>query len=261
MKTIYLQLETASALLAIAILVLTASITSVSQAKVPVVSIANSKKMPLGTAVTIQGTVTLASGTFRSSFSDYGFQVQDKTSGTYVSIKTDLHLTVGQKVRLTGKIAKTPLGFQMVETDENSVQVLGGTGHTKPIDIATGEVDDSVRGRLIKITGTITKPVDPDTPYGFRVTIDDGTGLLIAYVSTSSGVTQDDFVVGHDIQMIGIAGKFRQQPQIYPRAPGDVKSILKPRAKKNDRCKSSVTSLRSLVSYRGALVDLDSRFT
>ena len=192
-------------------------------------TIADSKKLPLGTAVTIEGTVTLASGTFRSSFSDYGFQVQDKTSGTYVSIKTDLRLAVGQKVRLAGKIAKTPLGFQMIETDERSVQVLAGTGHTKPIDIATGKVDDAIRGRLIKITGRVTKPVDPDAPYGFRVTIDDGTGLLIAYVSTSSRVTQEDFVVGREIQMVGIAGKFRQQPQIYPRSPDDIKQVPKPR--------------------------------
>ena len=194
-------------------------------------TIENSKKLPLGTAVTIEGVVTLASGTFRSSFSDYGFQVQDKSSGTYISIKTDLHLAVGRKVRLTGRIAKTPLGFQMIETDDKSVQVLSGIGHTKPIVIATGKVDDSIRGRLIQISGTVTKPVDPDAPYGFRVAIDDGTGLLIAYVSTSSGVTQDDFVVGREIQIVGIAGKFRQQPQIYPRSLGDVKTILKPHSK------------------------------
>jgi DNA/RNA endonuclease YhcR with UshA esterase domain len=192
-------------------------------------TIANSKKLPLGTAVTIEGTVTLASGTFRSSFSDYGFQVQDKSSGTYVSIKTDVHLAVGRKVRVSGKIAQTPLGFQMIETDERSVKVLAGTGHTKPIVIATGKVDDTVRGRLIKITGTVTKPIDSDAPYGFRVTIDDGTGLLLAYVSTSSGVTADRFVVGQVIQMVGIAGKFRQQPQIYPRSPGDVNAVPKPR--------------------------------
>ena len=207
------------------------ALVSTSQTLSPAISIANAKTLSLGTAVTIEGVVTLTSGTFRSSFSDYGFQVQDKSSGTYVSIKTDLHLAIGLKVRLTGRIAKTPLGFQMIETDENSVQVLGGNGHTKPIDIATGKVDDSIRGRLIKISGTVTKPVEPDAPYGFRVAIDDGTGLLIAYVSTSSGVTQDDFVVGKKVQIVGIAGKFRQQPQIYPRSLGDVKTSLKPHSK------------------------------
>jgi DNA/RNA endonuclease YhcR with UshA esterase domain len=202
-----------------------------AQGRSTAISIARAKKLPLGAVVTIAGTVTLASGTFKSSFADYGFQLQDNSSGTYVSIKTDLHLTVGQKVRLTGKIAKTPLGFQMIEADEQSVQVLAGAGHTKPIDIATGKVDDSVGGRLIKITGTVTKPVDADAPYGFRVTIDDGTGVLIAYVSTSSGVDQSDFVVGQPIQMIGIAGTFGQQPQIYPRSSGDVKPIPTRRAK------------------------------
>ena len=204
---------------------------SFGQSVKPVDTIANSKTMPLGTQVTIEGVVTLASGSFRSSFSDFGFQVQDKTSGTYISVKSDLHLTVGQKVRLTGKIAKTPLGFQMIETDEKSVQVLAGTGRTKPLDVATGKVDDGIRGRLIKIAGTVTKPVDPDAPYGYRVTIDDGSGLLIAYVSTSSGVSQDDFVTGKRIQMVGIAGKFRQRPQIYPRSPSDVRPIPQPRPK------------------------------
>src|SRR5262245_23215238 len=120
------NLRAAFSVVAIAIFVLTTPEPSSAQIR-SVASIENVKKLALGTDVTIEGSVTVASGTFGSSFSDEGFQVQDRTGGMYITMKTDLHLTLGQKVRLTGKLTETPLKFQIIETDENEVQVLSGT--------------------------------------------------------------------------------------------------------------------------------------
>jgi uncharacterized protein YdeI (BOF family) len=100
--------------MAASIFVFTFSESSLAQVQ-SVVSIKKAKKLALGTSVTIEGNVTVAPGTFTSSFSDAGFQVQDQSGGTYVTIKTDPHLTLGQKVRLTGKVTETPLKFQLIE--------------------------------------------------------------------------------------------------------------------------------------------------
>jgi DNA/RNA endonuclease YhcR with UshA esterase domain len=219
-------------LAAIAVLVFIIPNSSFAQGKTAVISIADVEKLPLGTEVTIEGTVTVASGSFGSSFSDEGFQVQDRTGGMYIAIKTDLHLTVGQKVRLKGKLTETPLKFPIIESDQNEVHVVPGTARPKPISLATGKVGEPAIGRLIKISGTVTKPVDEVAPYGFRFSVDDGTGEIIAYVSTSTGISQKDLLVGQKVEMIGIGGKFNQRYQIYPRSPSDVKLIGKTGAAK-----------------------------
>ena len=51
-----------------------------------VISIAEARALPLGTVVTVDGSVTTPSGTFESSFFDKGFGLQDRSAGIYVSM-------------------------------------------------------------------------------------------------------------------------------------------------------------------------------
>ena len=220
------------ALSALAVFVLINPNSSFAQSKPSIIPIANARKLALGTEVIIEGTVTVASGTFRSSFSDYGFQVQDKTSGMYITIKTDPHFTVGQRVRISGKLTETALKFQIVETDEKRVQVLPGTVRPKPAATATGKIDEPMIGNLIKISATVSKPLVEVAPYGFRVPVDDGTGEIVAYISTSTGISAKELVPGQQVELIGVAGQFNQRYQIYPRSPADVKLIDKTAAAK-----------------------------
>jgi len=220
------------ALSALAVFVLINPNSSFAQSKPSIIPIANARKLALGTEVIIEGTVTVASGTFRSSFSDYGFQVQDKTSGMYITIKTDPHFTVGQRVRISGKLAETALKFQIVETDEKRVQVLPGTVRPKPTAIPTGKIEEPMIGNLIKISATVSKPLVEVAPYGFRVPVDDGTGEIVAYISTSTGISAKELVPGQQVELIGVAGQFNQRYQIYPRSPADVKLIDKTAAAK-----------------------------
>ncbi|MEP6849737.1 MAG: hypothetical protein ABI999_12850 [Acidobacteriota bacterium] len=205
--------------------VLIFAISSFAQTTPTKISVADAKKLSLGTQVALEGTVTVASGTFRSSFNDYGFQLQDKTSGMYITIKTDPHLIVGQKVRLTGKLTQTALKFQIVETDEVRLKILDGTSAPKPISIATGGIGEDKIGKLIKITATVAAPVVEVAPYGFRVPVDDGTGEIIAYISTSTGIAAKDLAPGQKLELTGVAGQFNQHYQIYPRSPADIKLI------------------------------------
>src|SRR4051812_29488260 len=85
------------------------------------IAIAEARALPLGTVVTVQGSVTLPSGAFKSSFDDEGFVLQDGTSGIYVSVKTNRGLKVGQRVQVTGKLAETNAQFRIIEADANSI--------------------------------------------------------------------------------------------------------------------------------------------
>ena len=66
-------------------------------------TIAEARAMPLGTVVTIEGTVTTPSGVFASSFFDEGFAVQDATAGIFVSFpNTDIGVQPPRHVEVTG---------------------------------------------------------------------------------------------------------------------------------------------------------------
>ena len=73
------------------------------------ISIAEARSLPLGTIVTIDGSVTVPSGAFNSSTFDQGFAIQDRTGGIYVSTPDNLGFTTRQQVRVTGRLADTVL--------------------------------------------------------------------------------------------------------------------------------------------------------
>ena len=68
--------------------------------------------MPLGTVVTVDGSVTTPSGAFESSTFDKGFGLQDRGAGIYVSVAVDPHLLPRTQVRVTGELRDSGLRSQ-----------------------------------------------------------------------------------------------------------------------------------------------------
>src|SRR5262249_45104903 len=68
------------------------------------IPIAAARALPLGTVVTVEGSVTVPSGVFASSFFDEGFAIQDLTGGIYVSMADNLGLRFRQEARVTGTL-------------------------------------------------------------------------------------------------------------------------------------------------------------
>src|SRR3954470_13539492 len=140
------------------------------------IAIAEAGALPLGTVVTVQGSVTLPSGAFKSSFDDEGFVIQDGTSGIYVSVKTNRGLKVGQRVQVTGKLAETNAQFRIIEADANSISARG-RGEIVPAKATTAaSLDEKTLGQLVKVSGVVNSAIVNIAPAGFRFTIDDGTG-------------------------------------------------------------------------------------
>ena len=73
------------------------------------ITIAAARSLPLGTVVTIDGSVTVPSGAFSSSTFDQGFAIQDSTGGIYVSTADNLGFALREQVRVTGTLADTVL--------------------------------------------------------------------------------------------------------------------------------------------------------
>src|SRR5262245_9635427 len=83
----------------------------------PTIDIGAARALPLGSSVTVRGSVTVPSGVFRSSTFDEGFAIQDRTGGIYVSIATNLGLAPRQQVRVTGRLADNGFGLLTLVVD------------------------------------------------------------------------------------------------------------------------------------------------
>src|SRR6476660_3682101 len=114
--------------------------------------------LPLGTVVTVEGSVTTPSGVFASSFFDEGFAVQDLTGGIYVSMADNLGLKVRQLARVTGTLADSGGLLILVPASDSDVMVRGQTGEVAPVFVATESIGEATEGRIVQVVGRIDQP-------------------------------------------------------------------------------------------------------
>jgi uncharacterized protein YdeI (BOF family) len=195
-----------------------------SQAPDPkTISIAEARSLPLGTVVTVRGSVTVPSGAFSSSTFDQGFAVQDRTGGIYVSVADNPVLAPRQQVRVTGELAES-FGL-LVLVDVTDIEAQGKGPKVQALPVATGAVGETTEGDLVMITGTITQTIVNDLPFGFIIVIDDGSGEVRVFVCATTGIDVSGLIQGQTIEVTGFSGQFDNSFEVDPRFPEDVKVI------------------------------------
>lgn len=214
------------ALLALVSLVIFASDrTTIASPPVKLISIAEARSLPLGTVVTIDGAVTVASGAFSSSTFDQGFAIQDQTGGIYVSTPDNLGFAPRQQVRVTGVLADTVLPGLLVLVNVTEVKAHGSGPKVRPLPVATGDVNETTEGRIVRITGTITQPIINDLPFGFIVFVNDGSGEINVFVCASTGIDVSGLSPGQTVEITGFSGQFADHFEVDPRTQDDVRVI------------------------------------
>lgn len=189
------------------------------------ITIAEARALPLGTVVTIDGSVTVPSGAFSSSTFDQGFAIQDRTGGIYVSVPDNLGLALRQQVRVTGKLADTVLPGLLVLVDVIDVKAHGSGPKVRPLPVATGDVNETTEGKLVTITGTITQPVVNDLPFGFIIFINDGSGEVHSFVCASTGIDVSGLSPGQTVEITGFSGQFANDFEVDPRTHADIRVL------------------------------------
>ena len=187
-----------------------------------VVSIATARALPPNTMVTVDGTVTVPSGAFKSGTSDEGFAMQDASSGIYVRTAANLGLRVGRRVRVNGRLADSNGQLILVTSRASDVRARGRGTHIRAESVSTGGIDEATEGRLVRVTGTITKAVGNDLPYGYRLFIDDGSGEVQAFVYVSTGIDVSGLQPGQRIGVTGFGGQYNDHYEIIPRFQSDI---------------------------------------
>ena len=189
------------------------------------ISIAEARSLPLGTVVTVDGSVTVPSGAFSSSTFDQGFAIQDHTGGIYVSTADNLGFAPRQQVRVTGRLADTVLPGLLVLIDVTDIKAHGSGPKVQPLPVATGAVGEATEGKLVRVTGTITQPIVNDLPFGFIIFINDGSGELNIFVCASTGIDVSGLSQGQTIEVTGFSGQFADHFEVDPRFQDDIKVI------------------------------------
>ena len=190
-----------------------------------VISISEARSLPLGTVVTIDGSVTVPSGAFSSSTFDQGFAIQDRTGGIYVSTPDNLGFAPRQQVRVTGTLADTVLPGLLVLVDVTDVKAHGRGPKVQPLPVATGDVGEATEGSLVRITATITQPIINDLPFGFIIFVNDGSGEVHIFVSASTGIDVSGLSPGQTIEVTGFSGQFADSFEVDPRFQSDIRIV------------------------------------
>ncbi len=190
-----------------------------------VISAARARALPPGTLVTLEGTVTVPSGAFKSGTSDEGFALQDGSGGFYVRTATNLALRAGQRVRVTGRLADSSGQLNIVPAEARDVQVRGRGTNIRAETCPTGRINEATEGRLVRVAGKVTKPVGNDLPYGYRIFIDDGSGEVQAFVYASTGIDVRRLQPGQRVAVTGFGGQYNEHYEVIPRFQTDIRRL------------------------------------
>lgn len=192
------------------------------------IDIADARALAVDETATIEGYVTVAPGTFNSAIGDQGFAIQDETGGIYVSVPDALDFGLGEHVRVSGRLAQVAQ-FTTLIADTDDVEVQAGSMDVEPRSVATGEVGEANEGELIEVGGTITQMVMDDSPYGFKVYVDDGSGEIQVFVHIVDGVPVIDLsllTLGETISTVGLSAQYEETYEVTPRMTNDLQAGL-----------------------------------
>ena len=191
-------------------------------------TIADARALPLGTVVTLEGSVTVDSGIFATSTFDQGFGIEDNTAGIYVATPDNAIVSSYQKVRVTGVLADDGVGQLVVRpTSLSDITRLPGSRRIHPESEATGDIGEGTEGSLVKVEGAVTRIIN-DIPYGYKVYIDDGSGETQVFIAASTGVNPyriPYIAVGAEIEVVGFSSQFLAEYEVLPRTYSDIRRV------------------------------------
>ena len=188
-------------------------------------SISAARALADGTSATVEGFVTVAPGTFNSATSDQGFEIQDETGGVYVGLSDLLTFPLDQKVRVTGKLSQVAQQTVLATTKADVSEVAGMTMTMTPADTKTGDVNEQVEGKLIRIAGKVSQLVMDDSPYGMKFYVDDGSAEVQVFVHLVAGKPVIDtsmLALDQMVTVVGVGAQYEMTYEVTPRKADDL---------------------------------------
>jgi uncharacterized protein YdeI (BOF family) len=205
-------------------LCLIAGLTACREPEAPGASIAAAREQEDGAEVTVRGHVSVAPGTFESATFERGFAIADEGAGIYVKMDEAASVALGDEVEVSGELGQMAK-MRIVTVEPAAVVSLGANAAVSPASIATGEVDEDVEGRLVRVTAAVTKTFVDDAPYGYKLWVDDGSGEIQLFFHVSAGFDATALMAltaGQTLAVTGLAFQYENTYEVAPRSSADL---------------------------------------
>lgn len=179
-----------------------------------IISISEARQAVSGTRLTTSGTVTAAPGQLSSTY----FYIEDGSSGiqVYSSKKLFPQLTIGDAVQVNGTASEAYRERRLKIDDKTSI-TRTGQGSIVPRLRKTGQINEDVEGRLIRLSGSVTKTS------GNTFHINDGSGDARIYIKSETGIDKPEMATGDSVTIVGIVSQYNDTYRVMPRLQSDVK--------------------------------------
>ncbi|MGE4608997.1 MAG: hypothetical protein AAEJ52_19855 [Myxococcota bacterium] len=201
--------------------------------------------LEIGTEVTVEGKVVAAAGLFQSSYNDEGFSIHDGTGGLFILTgKENLGLKRGEQVRVEG-LVDNQSGTRAIGSTE-VVKVRRGPVVFSPSQVGQLAAECScdpmsfTEGDIITVRGTAVDDVQPDSTYGFKLFLDDGSGVAQIFINTTADIDVEKIkdrllTRGTDLCVRGVVADFAGVG--YELLPRTRKDIRRARPHKRNPCR------------------------
>ena len=202
------------------------------------------------TLYVVEGRARSASGRFAASYASQGFNLNDGTGGIFIATSKDSKIEVerGDRLRVTGtsgcKSGTLSLTDVIVEDAPDkgptvfAPRQVGQLAQAPAID---GNLEvtpnwcecltpfSATEGDVITIRGTAMADLADDGEYGFKLFLDDGTGVAQVFIDAKSGVRVQKIrnrllTEGEDLCVTGVVGQFAGVGfELLPRVTRDIR--------------------------------------
>lgn len=186
--------------------------------------ISEARALDTGAKATIEGFVSVPPGDFESAMGDNGFALQDSSGGVYVKMTEKQTFGLGAKVRVTGTLDEQNK-LRILKVEPADVKLLDGTEQVSPKSVGTGSVNEAVEGQLVKVSGNVSQTFQDDSPYGYKLYINDGSGEVQVFAHVSAGfdkATLQALTSGQHITVVGFGAQYETTYEVAPRQPSDL---------------------------------------
>jgi PKD repeat protein len=171
----------------------------------------NVKKLPDGTLVSVEGTVSVTTGLFgnnTSYLSGSGIQL-------YAS-KGLPSLVVEQVINVIGKLSTSGGERRILVAKTGDITKTGKTSEVEVHELPTGDVGEVWEGSVVSIAGAVTQTS------GSTFSIDDGSGEVRIFIRDTTGIVKPRITKGTYVAVIGIVSQTTSGYRVMPRTQADV---------------------------------------
>jgi hypothetical protein len=169
-----------------------------------ILQIADARRLPIGTVVSVAGVVTAQAGRLGTPPL---IAIQDSSGGILVRLPDGAPSPPrGIRLEVSGPLAD-PYGQIEVRPASGGVRTAGAGPLPAPVSADAASLGEALEGRLVTVRGVIEARPTKSTSGDITFFVVSPSGDIRILADASSGLTQDSVTVGSTYDVVGIAGQ------------------------------------------------------